>query len=57
MKTFASIALLGAVALAKKNLRYVDPEQPCHRSSGVRGAPRIKTPLEYKDEIPAAWNW
>ena len=57
MRTFATIALLGAVALAEKKLRKIDPDAPCRRSSGLRGEPRITAPLVHKDELPTQWNW
>jgi len=57
MRTFTTIALMGAIALAKKNLRYVDPEVPCHRSSGNKPEPRITNPLTYTDDLPSEWLW
>ena len=56
MRFFATIALLGAVALADKKLRKIDPEAPCHRNSGVKGPPRIRKPLE-DVELPKQWLW
>ena len=55
MRNFAIAALLGAVSLAA--LRRIDPEAPCRRSSGNRAEPRIKTPLEPVNDLPAQWNW
>jgi len=57
MRTFATIALLGVVALAEKKLRKIDPEAPCRRRDPQRGPPKVHTPLLHTESLPTQWLW
>lgn len=55
MKYLATALLIGAVA-AKKNLKFVDPESPCHREPATPVMPKVTAPLEAV-ELPEQHIW
>ena len=50
------LALVGAAA-AKKNLKFVDPESPCRKSSGEPKVSLIKEPLVPVKDLPETHLW
>ena len=50
------LALVGAAA-AKKNLKFVDPESPCRKSSGEPKVSLIKEPLVPVKDLPETHIW
>ena len=54
MKSFASIALLGASASA---LKYVNKETPCHRAPKIKKPDFIIEPLKHLEAIPDSYLW
>jgi len=56
MKYAVMVALLGT-ASAKKNLKYVDPAQPCRRTSDKPQLGHVRQALEPVADLPAQWIW
>ena len=55
MKTFAVAALMSVSVFGK--LRRVSLDQPCRVKSMNRAEPKIHTPLEPVNDLPAQWLW
>jgi len=58
MKT-TLFALLASVSATSKNLRYVDPSNPCKKKWDPLNAPAnvIKEPLVHVEELPTDFSW
>ena len=53
---YATLALLVSTSYAKKNLKYVDPDQPC-RVTKPRGPENVTTPLKPVEDLPETFIW